>query len=532
MKKSPKVNEVNEFLEIASDFEDPLEVIRESLSNAYDAHATDVTITIRSRPHGSDIVIEDDGDGMTERDLESFFDLGNSRKTDSIGYKGHGTKIFYKSDHIEVTTACDGTSYRAVMEEPWAKLNRKELPKYDVSKTDVRKGNTGTRIKITNFRSGHGFDPESLTYNKIHHYLKWKTIAGSTAHYFDSHEHREMDITVELDDEIDDTREKLETTNRLEFPEEQLAPGENEFPAERMCKHYSAREIEIPYDGGTTTLQLVGMVGGKATRNELPTYGRHSAQFGIWFAKDHIKVERLNEAISHDNEFIHFFFVANCQDIELSANRETIRNKASPVYQALREEVEHYLSKVSQDPWFKNYLQVRKAGEHRRRTKSQRLSLSQRRERIEDTQFTPRNRAELLLAVQRADRLVDGIDLTVEDFDPEAEVHAIVRQAGRLRNAVLTERLTDLFEEEAPLANVDIALCWEYGDETVLREHERSGYFGGSLEFDLENGALEFDTGEPPAHYDTSVASDGASSHYIEVLELAPLLGADSSGDE
>jgi hypothetical protein len=529
MQKSPKVNEVNEFLEIASDFEDPLEVIRESLSNAYDAHASDVEITIRSRPHGSNITIEDDGHGMDELDLESFFDLGNSRKTDSIGYKGHGTKIFYKSDHIEVTTTSDGTCYRAEMEEPWAKLNRKELPKYEFNETEVRRGNPGTRIEITNFRSGHGFDPESLTYNKIHHYLKWKTIAGSTAHYFEGNEHRQMDITVKLGDEIDDTRNRLETTNRLEFPEEQLDPAENEFPAERMCKHYPAREIEIPYDGGTTTLQIVGMVGGKATRNELPTYGRHSAQFGIWFAKDHIKVERLNEAISHDNEFIHFFFVANCQEIELSANRETIRNKASPVYQALKEEVEHYLSKVTQDPWFKNYLQVRKTGEHRRRTKSQRLSLSERRERLEESEFVPRNRPELLLAVQRTDRLFDGFDLTIEDFEPEAEVHAICRQSGRLRNAVVAERLTDLFEDEAPLANVDLAICWEYGDETVLREHERAGYFGGSLSFDLENGAMEFDTGEPPAHHDTSVASDGASSHHIEVLDIAPLLAPEEA---
>ena len=532
MEKTPKVNEVNEFLEIASDFEDPLEVIRESLSNAYDAHATDVEITIRSRPHGSNIIIEDDGDGMNERDLESFFDLGNSRKTDSIGYKGHGTKIFYKSDHIEVNTAREGTNYRAVMEEPWAKLNRKELPKYDVSRTETRRGNSGTRIKITNFRSGHGFDPESLTYNKIHHYLKWKTIAGSTAHYFQSNDHREMEITVTLDEAIDDTRDELVTTNRLEFPEEQLEPAEGEFPAERMCKHYPAREIEIPYDGGTTTLQIVGMVGGKTARNELPTYGRHSAQFGVWFAKDHIKVERLNEAISHDNEFIHFFFVANCQEIELSANRETIRNKASAVYQALREEVEHYLSKVSQDPWFKNYLQVRKTGEHRRRTKSQRLSLTERRERVETNSFAPRNRMEVLLAIERTNRLVRGVDLTVEDFDPEAEIHAIVRQSGRLRNAVVAKELTDLFEEEAPLANVDLVICWEYGDETILREHERAGYFGGTLQFDLDDGAIEFDTGEPPAHHDTSVASDGASSHYIEVLELAPLLTPNTAAVE
>jgi len=39
MKQHPEVNEVQEFLEIASDFEDPLEIVRESLSNAYDAGA-------------------------------------------------------------------------------------------------------------------------------------------------------------------------------------------------------------------------------------------------------------------------------------------------------------------------------------------------------------------------------------------------------------------------------------------------------------------------------------------------------------
>jgi hypothetical protein len=133
-----------------------------------------------------------------------------------------------------------------------------------------------------------------------------------------------------------------------------------------------------------------------------------------------------------------------------------------------------------------------------------------------------------LLAVERANREVDGVTLTVEDFDPEAEVHAIVRQSGRLRNAAMAKQLTNLFEEEAPLANIDLAICWEYGDETVLREHERAGYFGGSLEFDLENDALEFDNGEPPAHHDTSVASDGASSHYIEVLELAPFFTSES----
>ena len=36
----PRVNEAKEFLEIAKDFKDPREIIREALSNSWDARAT------------------------------------------------------------------------------------------------------------------------------------------------------------------------------------------------------------------------------------------------------------------------------------------------------------------------------------------------------------------------------------------------------------------------------------------------------------------------------------------------------------
>lgn len=514
MKKSPKVNEVNEFLEIASDFEDPLEVIRESLSNSYDAYATEVTITINTRPDGADIIIEDDGHGMNERDLESFFDLGNSRKTDSIGYKGHGTKIFYKSDRIEVTTAHEGKSFRAVMDEPWAKLNRRELPEYKLSTESIRPGNPGTKIKITNFRSGQGFNAESLTYNKIQHYLKWKTIAGSTAHFF-TDSHREMDIIVDLDDEIDETQSELHTTNRLEFPAERLEPDEGMFPAERMCKHFSPIEVEVKYDGGTTELQIVGMVGGKEARDKMPTYGKHSTQFGVWLAKDHIKVERANDIISSDNEFLHFFFVANCQKIELSANRETIRNKSSQVYQAIKDKLEYHLSKISHDPWFKRYLETRKEAKHHRRSANQRSSLKQRRKQIENKGFDPVNKTEVLLALERAASHNKSMSVTVEDFEQTADINAIVRRDGQLRNAAIHPTLNGLLEEEEiPLENVDDIICWDFGDPAGLKEFERHGYFGGEIAFDLENGGLEYQNDD---------------NYYIELIEIKPLLETKSS---
>lgn len=498
--RTPQVNEVNEFLEIASDFEDPLEVLRESLSNSYDAGATEVEITIRDRALGSEIIIEDNGEGMNYEDLESFFDLGNSTKrgqqNNSIGYKGHGTKIFYKSEGVLVNTTKEGTNLRAQMEHPWEKLNNRTMPEYEVSERAVKEGNSGTHIRITGFKSGHGFSPASLTYNKIEHYLKWKTLAGSTAHFFTDDFH-EMEITVTLGDEIDDTRDQLVMDNKLEFPTEQLEPGEGRFSESRMCKHYPPRELTVETeDGVETTVEIVGMVGGKDARNELPTYGKHSAQFGVWLAKDHIKVERINQAISHDNEFLHFFFIANCQDLELSANREKIRNKSSPVYQAIEEEISHYLSKIASDPWFKDYLSHRRKAKLTRRAESQQSSIEKREQHIvERDRFTPSNDVEVVLGLERSNREGAEPQITVEDYDPSSEINAVVRQGSNLYASSIHRRLTDHFEADKPLESVDRIICWSYGDRDELSELERSGYHSGEVSIDFERGLLTYDNG-------------------------------------
>ncbi|MFC4543081.1 ATP-binding protein [Halosolutus amylolyticus] len=521
MKQHPEVNEVQEFLEIASDFEDPLEIIRESLSNAYDAGATEVVITIRDSAAGSDIIIEDDGHGMSRDDLKSFFDLGNSRKTDSIGHKGHGTKIFYKSDRIVVDTAHNGSNFHAVMDRPWEKLNEKTLPEYEVSKTDTRPGNTGTRIQISGFRSGEGFDPQSLTYDKIHHYLKWKTIAGSTAHFFDDSQ-REMEVVVDLDDEIDDTRDQLTTTNQLTFPREQLQPSTGEFPATRMCKHYPPRKIEFEHDEGSSTVEIVGMIGGKDARNELPTYGRHSVQFGVWLAKDHIKVEQVNEVLTHDNEFIHFFFIANCQDLELAANRGKVRNKASSLYKTLKQELKHYMTKIAEDPWFKeDYLETRKRAQLRRRAQSQTTSLEERLESIDtNDQFKPTNRSEVLLALERSNNEVDN-SITVKEYKADHEVPAILLDDDTLRTSHVYVELTEHFEDDYPLGSADTILCWSYGDIDILREYERNGYHGGDVEIDLQDNQIIYH------HEDRHTVDIITVSDRLAALEHQPLTSLD-----
>jgi signal transduction histidine kinase len=101
---TPAVDAVREFLEIAGDFTNPLEVIREAISNAIDAGASEIKINF-SQPKAVGgyvltITIEDDGRGMDAQDLQSFFDLGNSAKRHDpnlIGEKGHGTKVYFNS---------------------------------------------------------------------------------------------------------------------------------------------------------------------------------------------------------------------------------------------------------------------------------------------------------------------------------------------------------------------------------------------------------------------------------------------------
>lgn len=111
----PKVDSAQEFIEIAFDFSNPLDLVREGISNAFDAKAKNIILDFDViQEYGEKILkieIADDGTGMDEDGLQSFFDLGNSlRRNDetTIGEKGHGTKVYFNSRKIEVVTVKNG----------------------------------------------------------------------------------------------------------------------------------------------------------------------------------------------------------------------------------------------------------------------------------------------------------------------------------------------------------------------------------------------------------------------------------------
>ena len=103
---TPVVNPEAEFLEICNDFTEPREIVREAISNAFDAGAQTIKIGVHiDRTTGIDELVlnfQDDGHGMDVVGMQAFFSLAVTTKfaTDArgfkasaaIGEKGHGTK--------------------------------------------------------------------------------------------------------------------------------------------------------------------------------------------------------------------------------------------------------------------------------------------------------------------------------------------------------------------------------------------------------------------------------------------------------
>ncbi|MFC6794775.1 ATP-binding protein [Halobaculum halobium] len=368
------------------------------------------------------------------------------------------------------------------MEDPWEKLNSHELPEYSLySGTGVDE--TYTNIEIVGFRSGEGFSAGKLTYNRINHYINWKTIGGSLAHRLAADPH-EMEIRVELDDVFDDTRNELVQQSRFEFPQERTDLQRLD-DIESACKHYPYRQRTVEVNGREVTYDIVGFVAGKEAREELPTYGRHSTQFGIWLAKDHIKVERVPSVVGSDHETPRFFFVANCQELELSANRETVRNKSSALFDALVSDLKRFLDRVVEDPWYREYLAQRKTVEIEESADEAAGSIQDRIERARYANTVSVSNSHELIARCTEYASSGGSFGQIVDFDSTEDIEAIVEKGGEYRAVALTPSLHDLFVAERAVREADQIICWEYGDLDILRQIEVDGYLGRDIQFVL-----------------------------------------------
>lgn len=114
MKIKRRYDKMNLVRELARNKVDALELLREALANAKDHGANRAWIKTTRGKGGSnapDVLLMNDGAGMGPDELAAFWGVSASVKSESsfsIGYKGHGTKLYFASSRLHLATRCKG----------------------------------------------------------------------------------------------------------------------------------------------------------------------------------------------------------------------------------------------------------------------------------------------------------------------------------------------------------------------------------------------------------------------------------------
>lgn len=110
--------------------------------------------------------------------LQNFWNLGNSAsKNDKnkIGEKGHGIKIYLRSDKIIVHTSDGNKSYESVCESAFGCLNSAQIHMPKVREMDEIL-DKGTIIRLEGYNQN---DMGQYTQDIVKDYLYWRTKLGS-----------------------------------------------------------------------------------------------------------------------------------------------------------------------------------------------------------------------------------------------------------------------------------------------------------------------------------------------------------------
>ncbi len=364
---TPKVDETQEFIEIANDFSNPLDLVREAISNAYDAKASNIWVIFDViEEYGNSILkitLKDDGTGMDKDGLQAFFDLGNSlRRGDpsTIGEKGHGTKVYFNSNKIEVITASNGIKFHAIMDEPFKKLHNREIPTVNVTSESIDAPESGTEIIIWGYNNNRR---DKFTHQILKDYILWFTKHGAIENQFftnlpqvtlylkglDRNEEEEIK-RGHIFPENSQSLEKLFEEHLTKAPDyycrKIIKTGHlKNFPEIRYYAIFSIEGKYVKY-GYNPMLRRPGY--------SAPV-GAYTIQerYGLWLCKDFIPIQRKNEWITYKgSEYTKFHAFFNCQHLKLTANRGSIENTPSEILNDIRQEVRSiYNEIIKSDDW-------------------------------------------------------------------------------------------------------------------------------------------------------------------------------------
>ncbi len=371
---TPEVNAAREFKEIANDFSNPLEIVREAISNAFDAKATRMDIKFSTIKDDDDynetLLVEliDNGIGMDENGLKSFFDLGNSLTGkiksnfggNAIGEKGHGTKIYYNSSRIEVVTIHDGIKYTAVMDSPRKSLNKGIVPDARLSMCETTEP-SGTYIKVLKYNNN---EQTLFTQDRLKDYILWFTKMGSIEKLFGINENDNFELHLKALDNKESEPIKFghqfpDVTSDMDKLFDRLGyDAPDNYCFRKVYRGHLENSPAIEYEAifsieGTKIKHSYN----KMIRRSgyIAPKGAYTIQerYGIYLCKDYLPIQSKNDWINEKGrEHTRFHAFVNCQDLRLTANRSSIENTPQKILDDLESEVKRILAELrDSDDW-------------------------------------------------------------------------------------------------------------------------------------------------------------------------------------
>lgn len=486
----PLVKDICLFKEIVKNLINPLEVAREAISNSVDAEAKNINIEIYRDLEGIFcIAFTDDGCGMNKSELESFFNLGDSRKDKrNIGEKGLGTKIFFKSKKIIVITQKNNSKRLiAEMKEPWYFLCNNEIPTYTIKSEESKVGKDGTKIII----QGYLVDNPERYYNleTIKDYILWFTAGGSFKNIFATFTElnyyvKNMQVAprIFINDSILDIREEIAGAHQFFPPQENPIVDDNEKTYKRSvnyCRHFGPYHRSTNINGEYVSFQMYGTVSGVNCRKKickLRQSERLKGRFGIYLAKDFIPFTKKASLISDPN-YHHFHILVNSQNFELTADRNNVSNeddsKVKWIYSTVKEIINNDILASTQSTYFK----MRKQEEMNFSIKEKSINLKKRVKEFSKLdnlnleniaiKRIPDNEAQValllaaLLSNSKFKKYINIID-SIAHYSLQSTTDLICLNSEG--DTLLTEiefLLSNIFKHEHPYMTFDCIVCWK-----------------------------------------------------------------------
>ncbi len=379
-----------EIYQIIRDFDNPIQIFREAFQNSIDEEATEVCcrVSVEQRLGTEDLIIDvwDNGLGLREENVPCFFGLAKSTKitpkrmpTGKIGYKGHGTKIYFNSERIEIFSKPDKNEagWGIILEDPVKQIEENDIYSYseridekDCSFKLPPEYHTGFFVRIKNPRL---FKTQLERYMLSHLYLrdyaKWYTVFGNIKHLFDKDI---PNVTLYLQGlNIEYFKNNFTSTNMIDpVPKliekdsqifEELQVG-HYFPPERkddkamkaytqkigsnkQYYDYYSREIyrnKVFLENNISFNFIISTEGYETkrrydvllSRREKTNIGKNlqhtdGERYGLWACKGGVPIEKVDEWIVGGKgvgayTYLHAF--VDCDAFDLTANRGSVKN--------------------------------------------------------------------------------------------------------------------------------------------------------------------------------------------------------------